>query len=200
MLTKVGLGSDKVLIDKIFWIFDEDGSGDVDHKELGVGLELLKNNTFEQKLDKFFDLCDEDSSGTIDKKEFYTLLRLNVTDYEDRNRLKTYVNEIFQHCDKDGKEELTKEQMMVACSTNLKIKNLIEKNVKILKDIDNWIASDFARPFTTKISFCAGLSINSRNNAVYYPSLNKFLNAFEKKEQIYKDTQTILRNYEQRKD
>lgn len=95
LLAKVGLGSDTVLIDKIFWIFDEDGSGDIDHKELGVGLELLKNNTFEEKLDKFFDLCDEDNSGTIDKKEFYTLLRLNVTDYEDRNRLKTYVNEIF---------------------------------------------------------------------------------------------------------
>ncbi len=46
LLSKVGLGHDKVLIDKIFWIFDEDGSGDIDHKELGVGLELLKNNTF----------------------------------------------------------------------------------------------------------------------------------------------------------
>jgi Ca2+-binding EF-hand superfamily protein len=95
LLSKVGLGHDKVLIDKIFWIFDEDGSGDIDAKELGVGLELLKNNTFEEKLNKFFDLCDEDNSGTIDKKEFYTLLRLNVTDYEDRNKLKSYVNEIF---------------------------------------------------------------------------------------------------------
>ena len=70
----------------------------------------------------------EDNSGTIDKKEFYTLLRLNVTDYEDRNRLKTYVNEIFQHYDKNGKGELTKDQMLEACSTNPKIKNLIEKN------------------------------------------------------------------------
>eukprot|EP00347_Sterkiella_histriomuscorum_P002978 403366069 len=157
LLIKVGLGADTVLIDKIFWIFDEDGSGDIDHKELGVGLELLKNNTFEEKLDKFFDLCDEDNSGTIDKKEFYTLLRLNVTDYEDRNRLKTYVNEIFQQFDKRGNGDLTKEEMKEACSSNPKIKNLIEKNVKILKDIDNWIESDFARPFTTKISFCAGL-------------------------------------------
>ena len=96
LLSKVGLGNDKVLTDKLFWIFDEDGSGDIDHKELGVGLELLKNNTFEDKLDKFFDLCDDDKSGTIDKKEFYTLLRLNVTDYEDRSRLRAYVTEIFK--------------------------------------------------------------------------------------------------------
>jgi hypothetical protein len=68
--------------------------------------------------------------------------------------------------------------MKEACSNNPKIKNLIEKNVKILKDIDNWIASDFAKPFETKISFCAGQSINNRNNAVYFPSINKFLEAF----------------------
>ena len=92
----MGLGHDKVLIDKIFWIFDEDGSGDIDHRELGVGLEMLRNNTLDEKLDKFFELCDEDNSGTINKKEFYTLLKLNVTSYEDRNRLKTYVKEIFQ--------------------------------------------------------------------------------------------------------
>ena len=115
LLSKVGLGHDKVLIDKIFWIFDEDGSGDIDHKELGVGLELLKNNTFEEKLDKFFDLCDEDNSGTIDKKEFYTLLRLNVTDYEDRNKLRSYVNEIFQQFDKRKTGELTREEMKEAC-------------------------------------------------------------------------------------
>lgn len=59
---------------------------------------MLKNNTFEEKLDTFFDLCDEDSSGTIDKKEFYNLLRLNATtSYEDRERLKFYVNQIFNH-------------------------------------------------------------------------------------------------------
>jgi len=72
--------------------------------------------------------------------------------------------------------------MKEACQSNQKIKNLIEKNVKILKDIDNWIESDFAKPFTTKISFCAGLSINSRNNAVYYPAIERFVSAFEKKE------------------
>ena len=47
----IGLGTDKNLIDKLFWIFDDDGNGEVDHKELAVGLEMLKENTFEDKLD-----------------------------------------------------------------------------------------------------------------------------------------------------
>ncbi len=93
LMEKVGLGEDIMLLDKLFWIFDEDGSGNIGHKELGIGLEMLKDNTFEQKLDVFFDLCDDDNSGTVDKREFYNLLRLNATtSYEDRDRLKFYVN------------------------------------------------------------------------------------------------------------
>lgn len=51
----IGLGTDKNLIEKLFWIFDDDGNGEVDHKELAVGLEMLKENTFADKLDsKYF--------------------------------------------------------------------------------------------------------------------------------------------------
>ena len=51
----IGLGTDKILIEKLFWIFDDDGNGEVDHKELAVGLEMLKENTFEDKLDSKLD-------------------------------------------------------------------------------------------------------------------------------------------------
>lgn len=51
LLDMIGLGTDKNLIDKLFWIFDDDGNGEVDHKELAVGLEMLKENTFADKLD-----------------------------------------------------------------------------------------------------------------------------------------------------
>ena len=79
-------------------MFDEDGSGNIGHKELGIGLEMLKDNSFEEKLEVFFDLCDDENSGYIEKKEFYNLLRLNATtSYEDRDRLKFYVNQIFSH-------------------------------------------------------------------------------------------------------
>lgn len=114
----IGLGIDKNLIDKLFWIFDDDGNGEVDHKELAVGLEMLKENTFHDKLDStklppliiigFFDICDEDNSGTIDKREFYNLLKLSIIDYEDRSSLRNFVNEIFQMVDKDGNGEITK--------------------------------------------------------------------------------------------
>ena len=54
------------------------------------------------------------------------------------------------------------------------------------------------RPFTTKISFCAGLSINSRNNAVFYPAIDKFVQAFSKKEEIHQNMKKITGDYERK--
>lgn len=42
LLSMIGLGHDKGLVDKLFWIFDDDGNGEVDHKELAIGLEMFK--------------------------------------------------------------------------------------------------------------------------------------------------------------
>jgi Ca2+-binding EF-hand superfamily protein len=42
VMEKIGLGVDQNLIDKLFWVFDNDGNGEVDHKELAVGFEMLK--------------------------------------------------------------------------------------------------------------------------------------------------------------
>ena len=67
-----------------------------------MGLELLKNNTIEEKIDKFLELCKEDGSDKISKKGFYSLLKLNVSDYEDRSKLKASINEIFKEYDKEG--------------------------------------------------------------------------------------------------
>ena len=105
-------------------------------------------------------MCDDDASGAISKGEFYRLLKLNLNDPEDKKRLKIYVKEVFRDYDYDGDGELDREEMIDGCNGNWKIKNLIESNVKSLKNIEKWIEKDFAKTFTTKISFCAGLNMN----------------------------------------
>ena len=50
MLISFGLGADKNLAEKLFYVFDEDSSGTVDYKELIVGLEVLKDDTIDEKL------------------------------------------------------------------------------------------------------------------------------------------------------
>ena len=98
MLAKVGISGDQQLIDRVFWVFDEDDTGTIAFRELGIGLEMLNSSSFEEKLEIFFDLCDEDNSNTIDKKEFYNLMRITLaTSYEDRGKLKDLVNQVFSY-------------------------------------------------------------------------------------------------------
>ena len=67
------MGTDPHLTEKLFYIFDEDGSGTVDYKELIIGLEVFKEDSIEDKMKGtilklsivFFDLCDVDGSGEV---------------------------------------------------------------------------------------------------------------------------------------
>lgn len=136
LLMKVGFKEKDDLIDKLFWIFDSDNSGDIDFKELGLGLEILKRNSVVKKLERFFDLCDEDQSGTIDKKELYNMFKLNCVNHEDRLKLQTYVNEIFEEFDSSKMGYLTREELMRANSKNPLIKIMIESSESTIKNID----------------------------------------------------------------
>lgn len=157
----------------------------MDHKELAIGLEMLSDSTYEERIGKFFDLADDDGSGSIDRKEFYSLLKLNLNDYEERKRLKIYVKEIFKEYDYDGDGELDRLEMIDACCKNWKIKNLIEGNVKSLKNLQKGIEKDFYKGFTTKISFCPGQSLNNGNRTVSHWDIDKMVKAFEEGEKNY---------------
>ena len=45
-----GITHDDELINKLFWVFDEDDSGDIDYKEMAFGLEMFRESPFENKL------------------------------------------------------------------------------------------------------------------------------------------------------
>ena len=50
MIVRFGITSNKDLINKLFWIFDEDGSGSIDYKEIAFGIEMFTDNPVEKKL------------------------------------------------------------------------------------------------------------------------------------------------------
>lgn len=49
-MVAVGMGSDINLLDKLFYVFDEDSNGTVDYKELIIGLEIFKEDSIEEKI------------------------------------------------------------------------------------------------------------------------------------------------------
>merc|ERR1711988_177205 len=85
---------------KLFTLFDADGSGDVDIKELVLGLlnfvEMEKND----RIEFVFRVFDEDSSGLIDLEELISILSANHL--QSRDAVKKKAQTIMNSADKDG--------------------------------------------------------------------------------------------------
>mmetsp|Transcript_30744 Transcript_30744/g.27955 ORF Transcript_30744/g.27955 Transcript_30744/m.27955 type:complete len:121 (+) Transcript_30744:337-699(+) len=47
LMGSIGLGGEKTVVDKLFYVLDDDGSGDIDYRELIMGLELFHESPFE---------------------------------------------------------------------------------------------------------------------------------------------------------
>ena len=63
MMDYFGLGKDKETIEKLFWVLDKDDSGEVEYIEFVLGIQIMKQNTFKEKLVAFFDMWDLDGDG-----------------------------------------------------------------------------------------------------------------------------------------
>jgi len=64
----------RLIVHRLFEIFDEDGDGTVDFSELASGLSVLCGGNREDKVEAAFALYDLDGDGTIDLEEMTTYL------------------------------------------------------------------------------------------------------------------------------
>jgi Ca2+-binding EF-hand superfamily protein len=102
-----GITNDVGLINKIFWMFDEDGDNHLKYKEIAFGIEMFRESSIEKKLKAFFDLCDVDNSGTISKQEFLDLMKKNIINNDEKLSIKQVVDKIFNSVKLDKNGEMT---------------------------------------------------------------------------------------------
>lgn len=137
-----GITNDYDLINKLFWVFDENGDGDLKYSEIAFGVEMFRDSSMEQKLKSFFDLCDVDGSGSISKTEFINLFKKNIINSDERLNMKLAVDKIFNSVQTDENGDITFEQLKIGCATHKDIYDIIDKNLIALKSIDMIIDND----------------------------------------------------------
>jgi Ca2+-binding EF-hand superfamily protein len=140
-----GITSDMGLINKLFWVFDEDGDQHLQFKEIAFGIEMFRESPIETKLKAFFDLCDVDNSGSISKVEFMNLLRKNIINNDEKLSMKQVVDRIFSCVKLDKNGEITFEKLKEGCEKNKEIHDIIYKNLLALKSIDTVIDKDIKK-------------------------------------------------------
>jgi Ca2+-binding EF-hand superfamily protein len=181
IMSSLGPGTDKSLVDRMFWVFDENGDGKIEPREIMVGLEMFRETSFKEKLEVFFNICDDDGSGDIDEEEFYNVLKLCVNTVKERKMLRESLHELFVAIDENGNGVLTKEEIIKAADASEAVKSIIEKSIMTCHGVDTWIANDFYTGVNTQ-NF---LSIGHRQNGVCHKEIESLVNAFQIEENLY---------------
>ena len=143
LLKNNNITKDPELIQKLFWVLDEDGDNDLTYKEILIGIEIFHDNTPEEKVKTFFNLCNKDNNNFISKSNFYDLLKRNIINKNDINSLKKSVEKIFK---KYGNEnELTLENLLKGFKEEEDFAKILNRNIISLKALDMKIENDIKK-------------------------------------------------------
>ena len=96
----------------------------------------------------------------------YQLLKLSLINYDDRGRLKKILSRLFILCKE--KKSFCGVDLLNAFKSDRELKELLEPNTQMLKEVDHWIDSDLEKPFHTRISFSMD-NTNSKLKGIFFP-------------------------------
>merc|ERR1711990_1275309 len=85
-------------IKEAFDLFDIDGSGTIDAKELGTAMRALGMETSAEEVRKMIEDIDKDGSGTIDLAEFTAMMTARMSASDSREEMM----KVFKLFDDDG--------------------------------------------------------------------------------------------------
>jgi centrin-1 len=106
---KPGLKEDEIYeIKEAFDLFDTDGGGSIDPKELKEAMNSLGLETRNQTIYQMISDLDADNSGTIDFKEFLDLMTARMSDRDTKEDIK----KVFKIFDESGNGYITKKSLM----------------------------------------------------------------------------------------
>merc|ERR1711964_84868 len=82
------MGDDQIQeIREAFDLFDTDGSGTIDAKELKVAMRALGLDAKKDEIRRMIDDIDKDGSGTIDFNEFLNMMTARMGDRDSREEI-----------------------------------------------------------------------------------------------------------------
>lgn len=137
----------------------------------------------------FFDLCDQDGSGKISEKELFNLLKQNMLNSNDVQKLKTTIRQIMRDVDRNGDGELDKDEFMAASQQNYHLRQLLEETIANVRRIDQIIENDLEEPFNP-------VSANFVNfkEGIHYPTVDHILHALQQIDRIEERTKELKKS------
>ncbi|XP_002124905.2 visinin-like protein 1 [Ciona intestinalis] len=120
---KMFVGDSSQFAEQAFRTYDRDGSGEIDFREFMCALSLMSRGTVDEKLTWAFNMYDVDGDGEITRVEMRNMIRsvyllvgedIIYTILPEQLTPQQRADRIFSRMDKDGDEQVTLKEFLVA--------------------------------------------------------------------------------------
>ena len=183
-------------INKLFWVFDEDGDNNLSFNDIIAGIEVFRLSSPKEKMKIFFNLCNKEKGDTIKKKDFYELLQKSIIDKNDLKDLKYCINNLFE---KYGKNNLLNlNELIFGFSEDKLFQRIINNNILSLKTINNNLDDSIRRHLLllhANYQYEIKKMLNKNNEEI--PILtDKFIDLIDKYIQGKKDSENLKKQHQ----
>ncbi len=183
-------------INKLFWVFDEDGDNNLSFNDIIAGIEVFRLSSPKEKMKIFFNLCNKEKGDTIKKKDFYELLQKSIIDKNDLKDLKYCINNLFE---KYGKNNLLSlNELIFGFSEDKLFQRIINNNILSLKTFNNNLDDSIRRHLLllhANYQYEIKKMLNKNNEEI--PILtDKFIDLIDKYIQGKKDSENLKKQHQ----
>lgn len=107
--------TDKIIEDfrEVFQLFDRNGDGTIDVKELSVVMKSLGQSPTDQELKDMVNSVDVDASASVDFEEFLQMISKKLASVDVQEEIK----DAFREFDRDGNGVISRDELRIAITT-----------------------------------------------------------------------------------
>lgn len=112
---------------------------------------MFKEQSLEEKVNMFFDLADEEGSGFLDAEKLLRFFCKNLKNEEEKNLVKGSINQFAEELNYRNPKNVSKDDILRATLTNPGVKEIVEKNVTVVKEAKKDLKFNSANLITNQL-------------------------------------------------
>ncbi len=123
----------------------------IESSEITLGMEMFKEQSIDEKVSIFFEMADEEGTGLLDADKLLRFFCKNLKTEEEKNLVKGSINQFAEELNYRNPKSITRDDILRTTLTNAAVKEVIEKNVTLVKETKKDLKFNSANLITNQL-------------------------------------------------
>lgn len=138
---------DQAVIDKLYYIFDDENKGSIEFKDLLVGIEMFRCTKSRQLIRSLIEIADIEHAGYVTMEDLFHVFKCICFKAEEKARVKSYIKEVCARVQKDARGFFSTFHFEQSCANHIPLINFIQESMAAIKRVDKMIENDLEEHF-----------------------------------------------------